>query len=133
MAAPKKTTAAKTQEATVVAPKAEEKTTKVAAAPVAEKKKAGRKPAEKKTETAAAPAAKKAVKTTSAPLTVNLSIQFAGKSYTQEDFAKMAKDVWQYDLGKSPADLATADLYVKPEESMVYYVFNGQDLGGFPI
>jgi cytoskeletal protein RodZ len=155
MAAPKKTTTAKPVEAKVVAPKAEEMTTKVTAAPAEVKKKPGRKPTVKKVETATEPAAKKAetaaapaakkVETAAQPVakkaensavtepTVNLSIQFAGKSYTQTDFAKMAKDVWQYDLGKSPADLQSADLYVKPEESMVYYVFNGQELGGFPI
>jgi outer membrane biosynthesis protein TonB len=166
MAAPKKTTAAKPVEAKVVAPKAEELTTKVTAAPAEEKKKPGRKPAVKKAETAADPIAKKAettaepiakkVETAAQPVTkkaeataqpvakkaetpavtqptVNLSIQFAGKSYTQTDFAKMAMDVWQYDLGKPMADLQSVDLYVKPEESMTYYVFNGQDLGGFAI
>jgi outer membrane biosynthesis protein TonB len=144
MAAPKKTTAAKPVEAKVVAPKAEELTTKVTAAPVEEKKKPGRKPAVKKVETAAEPVAKKAetsvkpvAKKAETPAltkpTVNLSIQFAGKSYTQTDFAKMATDVWQFDLGKPLADLQSVDLYVKPEESMTYYVFNGQDLGGFAI
>jgi hypothetical protein len=146
MATSKKTTAPKSAEAKVVAPKAEEMTTKVTAAPVEEKKKTVRKPAEKKAETSAAPAPKKAeapvavkaedtktVKAEAPALTVNVCVQFAGKSYTQTDITNIAKDVWQYDLGKPLADLQSVELYVKPEESMTYYVFNGQEQGSFQI
>lgn len=45
----------------------------------------------------------------------------------------MAKDVWQYDLGKKAADLKSVDLYVKPEENKVYYVMNGDVTGDFDI
>ncbi len=73
------------------------------------------------------PAAKKAA------LTATISVQFAGKSYTNEDLVKIAKDVWQYDLKKEEKDLKSVDLYVKPEESTVYYVFNGTEEGSFGI
>lgn len=75
---------------------------------------------------AAAPAKKEEVK-------ANVSLQFDGKEYKTEDFVKIAKDVWQYDLGKKVADFKTVDLYVKPEENAVYYVINGNVTGCFAI
>ncbi len=62
-----------------------------------------------------------------------MHIQFAGKSYSQEDLMKMAKDVWKYDLKQKVGDLASVELYVKPEENKVYYVMNGEFTGDFSI
>ncbi len=72
------------------------------------------------------PAAKKEIK-------ASVNIQFAGKSYTSQDMVKIATDVWKYDLGNKPADLESVELYVKPEESMAYYVMNGEITGSFAI
>lgn len=113
--------------------------TKPAEAKVEEKKVEAKKavPAKKaaapKKETAkkAAPAKKEA--TVKATTKVSVNLQFAGKEYKAEDFEKMAKDVWQYDLGKKAADLKSVDLYVKPEENKVYYVMNGDVTGDFDI
>ena len=96
--------------------KAEEVKAEVAAAPVEEKKA----PAKK------APAAKKEMKS-------EITVQYAGKSYTQVDLMKIAKDVWRFDLKQKAADLVSVELYVKPEENMVYYVFNGTECGSFAI
>lgn len=71
--------------------------------------------------------------TRKATLKTTISVQFAGKSYTNEDLLKIAKDVWQYDLQREEKDLKSVDLYVKPEESTVYYVFNGTEEGCFGI
>ena len=60
-------------------------------------------------------------------------VQFAGKSYAQEDLIKIAKDVWKYDLKQKAGDLTSVELYVKPEESMVYYVMNKEFTGSFYI
>ena len=68
-----------------------------------------------------------------AELTATISVQVAGKSYTNEELVKIAKDVWQYDLKKEEKDLQNVELYVKPEESTVYYVFNGTEEGCFGI
>lgn len=87
----------------------------------AEKKEAAKKPAAKK------PAAKKA------ELISDVHIQFDGKSYTQEDLLKIAKDVWKYDLKQKAGDLVSIELYVKPEESMAYYVMNKDFTGSFYI
>ncbi len=63
----------------------------------------------------------------------NISIQFAGKEYTTEQLVKIAKDVWEFDLAKNPADFKEVQLYVKPEEAKAYYVINGTETGSFDI
>ena len=119
--ATKKTTKAAAAEKEVVK---EEKAEAVAAP--AEEKKAPAKKAAEKAPAKKAPAAKKEMK-------CEVTVQFAGKSYTQEDLVKIAKDVWRFDLKQKAADLVSVELYVKPEESMVYYVFNGTECGSFAI
>ena len=103
---------------------------KTAAKPAAEKT------AAEKPVSAAKPAAKKApAKTAAAKAEAKeiVTVQFAGKSYSTEDLVKIAKDVWKYDLGKNEADFKDVELYVKPEESSVYYVINGDVTGSFAI
>ena len=106
----------------VEAPKAEKKVE----APKAEKK-VEKKAEEKKLATVKKSAAKKVeVKNT-------VHVQFAGKSYSQDDLVKMAKDVWKYDLKQKASDFKSVELYVKPEESIVYYVINKEFTGSFYI
>ena len=62
-----------------------------------------------------------------------IRLEFDGKSYTNEDLVKIAKDVWQYDLAKSLDEIKTMELYVKPVEALVYYVINGDISGSFAI
>lgn len=111
------------------------------AAPKTEEKAEVRKPEVKKPE---APAKKEAVKkaekkpvekkeTKKAEFKAALHVQFAGKSYAEEDLIKMAKDVWKYDLKQKAGDLVSVELYVKPEENMVYYVMNKDFTGSFYI
>ena len=95
------------------APAKKETAKKTTAKKAAEKKA----PVKKETVKKAAPAKKAAVKET-------LHVQFSGKTYTTEDLVKIAKDVWKYDLNKDENDFKTVELYVKPEESAVYYVIN---------
>jgi len=92
-----------------------------------EEKKAETKAAGEKKETGKRTASKKA------EMESAVHIQFAGKSYTEEDLMKMAKDVWKYDLKQKVGDLTNVELYVKPEESKVYYVFNGEFTGCYSI
>ena len=105
----KKAPAKKAEAPKVEAPKAE--------APKAEAKKAPAKKAEKK----------------AAEVQAAVTVQFAGKSYSQADLVKIAKDVWEYDLLQKPADLKSVELYVKPEESLVYYVMNKEITGSCNI
>ena len=87
--------------------------------------------AKKETAKKAAPAKKPAAK--KAELKSEISVQFGGKSYSQDDLLKIAKDVWKYDLKQKAADLTSVELYVKPEENMVYYVMNKEITGSFYI
>lgn len=139
MAATKKTTIA---EAKTTDTKTEETKTTPAES-VAEPKKATRKTTAKTTSAKKTAAAKKttakketvkkeaAAKKTAVKETICL--EFADKSYTSEDLVKIAKDVWKYDLKQKVGDFKTVELYVKPEESVVYYVINGDVKGSFAI
>ncbi len=86
------------------------------------------KPAAEKKETAA-----KTTTTRKTAVKETVHVQFSGKAYTTEDLVKIAKDVWKYDLKKKVGDFKEVELYVKPEESVVYYVINGEEKGQFNI
>ena len=109
--------------------KAEEKKAPVKAE--AKKPAAKKETVKKETAKKAAPAKKPEAK--KAELKSEISVQFGGKSYSQEDLLKIAKDVWKYDLKQKAADLTSVELYVKPEENMVYYVMNKEITGSFYI
>ena len=123
-AAPK-AAAAKKETAPKAAAAKKEAAPKAAAAKKEAAPKAAPKAAAKK-----APAKKAAKK---AEMKSALHIQFSGKSYSQEELEKMAKDVWKYDLKQKARELTSIDLYVKPEENMVYYVMNQEFTGSFYI
>ena len=144
MAADKKaTTKAEAPKAAVIKKAADTAaaTTSVQAEAAPKKEPAKRGPAKKeaaaKKETAKKPAAKKtATKRTSAKkaeLKHEIHIQYGGKAYSQEELIKMAKDVWKYDLKQKVGDLTSVELYVKPEENVVYYVMNKDFTGSFYI
>lgn len=148
-------TAAKTTETVVaeaIEPKAEEiKTEEIAetkaTVPQAEqpKKAPAKKTAARATKEAEAPveevpkatkaAAKKAAPKATAKKAVEsvLHVQYAGRSYSQEDLLKIARDVWKYDLKRKVGELESVEMYVKPEENKVYYVMNGEVSGCFDI
>ena len=146
MATVKKATAVK-EEVKEVAAKAEVKPAVKAAikaeAPKAEAKPAAKKETVKKEtvkKEAKAPAKKAETKTAAkkapakkATVKETISVQFDGKSYTTEDLVNIAKDVWKYDLKQKAGDLTSIELYVKPEESMAYYVMNKEFSGSFYI
>lgn len=122
--------------------KAEEKVAKAPAKKAAAKKETAKKETVKKETAAKAPAKKAAVKKeeakapakkAAAKKEVKIAIQFADKNYTSEDLAKIANDVWVYDYNKKASELKDVQLYVKPEESKVYYVFNNEIAGDFNI
>lgn len=115
--------------AKVEAPKAEVKKA-APTTPVKTETKTAVKEAEK-----AAPAKAEAKKPVAkkTELKSEISVQFGGKSYSQEELLKIAKDVWKYDLKQKAADLTSVELYVKPEENMVYYVMNKEITGSFYI
>lgn len=128
-----KAVASKTEEKAAVKPvvKTEEKKAEAsaetsAAAAKAPVKKAGAKREPKKTAAKKSTAKKAAMK-------ASVCLQFSGKSYSDEDLVKMARDVWKYDLKQKLGDLESVELYVKPEENTVYYVMNKDFAGSFYI
>ena len=130
--------AKKTAKATVKKPVAKAAAEKTVAETTAKKTTA--KTTETKTTAAKTTAAKKTTTRTAAAKTKkaaavkeSISIQFAGKEYTTEQLVKIAKDVWEFDLAKDPADFKEVQLYVKPEEAKAYYVINGTETGSFDI
>ena len=98
------------------------------------KKEAVKKAAPAKKEAAKkAPAEKKAPAKKAAAKKEAIYVQFAGKSYSNDELLKIAKDVWVYDMGQKAADMKSVEIYVKPEESMAYFVVNGTENGSFMI
>ena len=64
-------------------------------------------------------------------MTASLFFQFGGNEVKVEEKAIVAsvKKAWTAETGKKVGEIATMDLYVKPEEAAVYYVINGSDTG----
>lgn len=139
-----KTTGEEVTKAAEIKAEVEDKAESVQTAEEQEDTKAGKKPgrrtrktaektATKKTTAAKAgdtkatrTAAKKEVKT-------SVTVQFEGKSYSQEELMRIAKDVWKFDLKKKVGDLKSVELYVKPEENTCYYVMNNEIAGSFSL
>lgn len=126
-------------EVKAIEPKTEEiKTEEKVAEPKAEEEK---KPSVKKTtakkataETTAKTTKKASARTTAkkAEVKSSLHVQCEDRNYTEADLMKIAADVWKYDLKHKASELTSIDLYVKLEESKVYYVMNGE-AGSFGI
>lgn len=113
---------------------------KPAEKPVAEKKvvkkveKAEKPVAEKKVaKKAEKPAAEKKTAKKAAAAKAEVFVQFAGKSFSQEELVKIAKDVWVYDMNQKEADFKAVSIYVKPEENKAYFVVNGEFSGAFDL
>ena len=90
---------------------------------------------EKEVKKTAMPAAKKTAKkpVKKAAVKTSVTLEFNGNSYSYDDLVKNAKNVYRYDMKKKVADIKTVDLYVKPEESTVYFVVNGEENGSYSL
>lgn len=62
------------------------------------------------------------------PITINL--QAYGKSISGEELVEMAKQAW-VDTGHELSAIKRLDIYIKTEDSRVYYVVNQTDTGTF--
>lgn len=64
-----------------------------------------------------------------------LNIEFGGNTIESKEIIAMAKKVWVDEGGQNRKvkDLKQMDLYVKPEENKVYYVFNEDESGDFDL
>ena len=63
------------------------------------------------------------------------NVEFAGKQIESKEVIAKAKKVWvdEGNQDRKVKDLKTMDLYIKPEENAVYYVFNEDESGCFPL
>ena len=58
---------------------------------------------------------------------ISYAIQFLdGREYTEKDILKKVKEIWTKTYKNKVGDIRTVDLYVKQEESAVYFVINGE-------
>lgn len=86
--------------------------------------------AEKKTAAEKKPAVKKAVKAASAKkeMKVKTVVEYSGRQVEEKDILASVKKAWTKSGGKI-GDIKSVDLYIKPEESAVYYVINKTETG----
>ena len=76
-----------------------------------------------------APVKKPAAKRTrKAAVKVSVVVQAAGKELTEAEIYERATEDW-CKAGNKKADLKELAVYVKPEESAIYYVVNGSETG----
>lgn len=59
-------------------------------------------------------------------------VEYAGNQVEDKTIIAKAKAIWQ-EQGNKMKDLTSLNLYVKPEENAVYYVFNKDISGKFPL
>lgn len=62
-------------------------------------------------------------------------VQFRGREVSKETIEHRFQDVWTKDFGRKIGEVKSVAFYVKPEDSAVYFVVNGEeeDRGSFPI
>ncbi|WP_394925426.1 DUF6465 family protein [uncultured Robinsoniella sp.] len=63
---------------------------------------------------------------------MNFYVQFQDAEYNEQDIIAQVKKLWK-DAGNRIADLNTMDIYVKPEEKMVYYTINEELSASFAL
>ncbi len=59
-------------------------------------------------------------------------VEFYGEQLNVEDITCQAKDIWK-NKGHLPEDLKKINIYIKPEDGRVYYVFNNCEAGSFAL
>lgn len=62
----------------------------------------------------------------------SMYVEFQGKQLDEKEIIATAKKIW-VESGNKASDLKALQLYIKPEESMAYYVFNEEVHGSFPL
>lgn len=59
-------------------------------------------------------------------------VEYQEKQVPEKDLITKAKKIWK-DLGKKASDMKSLNVYVKPEENMVYCVFNDEETAEFTL
>ena len=105
------------------------------AAKPAAKKTTAKKTAAKKTAGAKTTKKRSVESTISLVKKINFVLQCSARpeGISYNELVENAKNVWKYDMGGKISDIKNLELYVKPEENKVYYVFNGEKSGSFDL
>lgn len=63
------------------------------------------------------------------------NVEYGANKIESKEVIAAAKKIWvdEGNKNRKVKDLAKLDLYVKPEENAVYYVFNDDESGSFPL
>ena len=69
----------------------------------------------------------------SAASRAEMYIEYQGRSYDREELIERAMTIWVKKLRRGRNNLTSLELYVKPQEQTVYYVFNKTRNGSFPL
>ena len=140
----KKATPVKEKESEKKAAPVKEKDTEKKAAP-ANKETAKKEPVKKEavkesTKKEAAPVKDKEPEAKKAPKAEvkagpeeEINIEYGGCSYSKDDLVNRALKIWTSKLKRGRSELHNMELYVKPQENTVYYVFNGKRKGSFEL
>lgn len=62
----------------------------------------------------------------------NVTVEFQGKKVSDKILIDKVKETWK-EAGNKVKDVKTIDIYLKPDESMCYYVINEKENGSFPV
>ena len=112
---------------------------KAAAKTMAEKKESAvktptvEKETAKAVETKAAKTVEKKTAAKKAAVKEQIVLQFAGKEIETAEMMKQVKDYWTKGLKNKVGDMKSVTLYLKPEESKVYFVVNGDVTGSIDL
>ena len=73
---------------------------------------------------------KKETEAAGTAIAATINLQAYGKSISGDELVEMARQAWA-DTGHDLAAIETLDIYIKTEDSRVYYVVNKIDTGTF--
>ena len=59
-------------------------------------------------------------------------LEYAGRQVCEKEVIDYVKSIW-LEAGNKVKDIKTMDVYLKPEENMIYYVINETETGSFPM
>ena len=68
----------------------------------------------------------KKLKNETPELKAHIYLQYMGKEFSTADVMKQIRQIWTKELKRSPEELRSVNVYLKPEEFAAYYVINDE-------
>ena len=66
-------------------------------------------------------------------LKAHIYLQYMGKEFSTADVMKQIRQIWTKELRRSPEELRSVNVYLKPEEFAAYYVINDEVNGKIDV